>query len=347
MKIYQALSRLSLLKKYSYKFLFIAFLGIHIPLIGMLIYVVLSDHTPVSQGEMLILILILTLLATAATLYILNRLLEPLIVSKNALEAYINTCALPNLPVGYKDEAGILMQKVQTALMSMDEFVQAKEDMITLLSHDLRAPISRTIGLADLLKIDPHSEEAPIYINHIYEENQKQLDLLNFILDKLKEDQLEIKAEEKEKTSLIELVNKSINTLQTIINDKKLDLNLDIPKGLEVRVAPVLFSQVIQNLLHNACKFSFPSGKITLACRAHSGNVHIDISDQGIGFYPSGIEKYFQRFTNYGQNGTAGEKSTGIGLYLSRRIIERHSGSLKGMSSGPNQGAKFSITLPA
>ncbi len=88
------------------------------------------------------------------------------------------------------------------------------------------------MGLADLLKIDPNSEEAPDYINHIYEENQKQLDLLNFILDQLKEDQLEIKAEDKERTSLIELVNKSINTLQPIINDKKLDLKLDIPEDL-------------------------------------------------------------------------------------------------------------------
>ncbi|WP_332914227.1 hypothetical protein [Algoriphagus boritolerans] len=56
--------------------------------------------------------------------------------------------------------------------------------------------------------------------------------MLNFILDQLKEDQLEIKAEDKERTSLIELVNKSINTLQPIINDKKLDLKLDIPEDL-------------------------------------------------------------------------------------------------------------------
>ncbi|WP_332914228.1 hypothetical protein [Algoriphagus boritolerans] len=142
MKIYQLLSGLSFLKKIFLQIPVYRISGYSHSLIGMLIYVVLSDRRPVSQAEMLLLILILTLLATAATLYILNRLLEPLIVSKNALEAYINTRTLPNLPVGFKDEAGILMQKVQTALMSMDEFVQAKQDMITLLSHDLRAPIS-------------------------------------------------------------------------------------------------------------------------------------------------------------------------------------------------------------
>lgn len=346
MRIYEILSRLFLLKKYSYKFLFVAFLGIHIPLIGMIVFVILGDQTPMTQGKMLVIVLVFTLLATAATLYILNRLLEPLILSKNALEAYINTRALPNLPVTYKDEAGILMQKVQTALMSMDEFVQAKEDMITLISHDLRAPITRTLGLVELLKIDLPEEEAEEYIGLIQEENQNQLQLLNYILEQLNQEQLEITEDKKVKVSLRDLINKSINTLNPIISEKKLKIQINIPSTFQVRVEQVLFSQVIQNLLHNACKFSFPNGEITLDCTLQNGLIHIIIDDSGIGFYQSGIEKYFQRFTNFGQKGTAGEKSTGIGLYLSRRIIERHSGSLKGKSEGPNKGAQFEIILP-
>ncbi len=346
MRIYEILSRLFLLKKYSHKFLFVAFLGIHIPLIGMIVFVILGDQTPMTQGKMLVIVLVLTLLATAATLYVLNRLLEPLILSKNALEAYINTRALPNLPVTYKDEAGILMQKVQTALMSMDEFVQAKEDMITLISHDLRAPITRTLGLVELLKIDLPEEEAEEYIGLIQEENLNQLQLLNYILEQLNQEQLEITEDKKVKVSLRDLINKSINTLNPIISEKKLNIQANIPSAFQVRVEQVLFSQVIQNLLHNACKFSFPNGKITLDCTLQNGLIHIIVGDSGIGFYQSGIEKYFQRFTNFGQKGTAGEKSTGIGLYLSRRIIERHSGSLKGNSEGPNKGAQFEIILP-
>ncbi len=346
MRIYHILSRLFLLKKYSHKFFFIAFLGIHIPLIGTIIYVIMGDPAPMSQTKMVILVLVFTLIATAATLYVLNRLLEPLILSKNALEAYIKNRALPNLPVTYKDEVGILMQKVQTALMSMDEFVHAKEDMITLISHDLRSPITRTLGLVELLKEDLPKEEAKEYIELIHQENKNQLVLMNFILQQLKQEQLEIREDKKEKVSLKTLFTKSINTLDYIILEKELDIQINIPENFQVRVEKVLFSQVIQNLLHNACKFSFPKGKITLNCFVQNNLIHIQIEDQGMGFYQSGIEKYFQRFTTFGQKGTAGEKSTGIGLYLSRRIIERHSGSLKGKSDGPNLGATFEILLP-
>lgn len=346
MRIYQLLSRFSLLKTYSLKFLFVAFLGIHLPLIGVIAFMVFGDGNPLSQGSIIILVLVFTLLATGATLYVLNRLLEPLILSKNALESYIKFRSLPSLPVNFKDEAGILMQKVQTAIMSMDEFVQDKEDMISLISHDMRAPITRTIGLVELLKSDPTGEEAHEYINLIQQENKAQLILFDYILDQLKQEQLEITADKKELVLLRDLIQKSINTLSQIITEKNLEIQLDISEQFQVNVEKVLFAQVIQNLLHNACKFSFPKGKITLAARNHNGMIHFEIEDQGIGFYQSGIERNFQRFSNFGQLGTAGEKSTGIGLYLSRRIIERHSGSLKGKSNGPNQGAKFEIILP-
>lgn len=346
MRIYQLLSQFPLLKKYSHKFLFIAFLGIHVPLIGLILFMIFGNGIPLSESTIILLVLIFTLIATVATLYLLNRLLEPLILSKNALEYYIKSRTLPNLPVTFKDEAGILMQKVQTAIMSMDEFVQDKEDMISLISHDMRAPISKTISLVELLKTNPSDSEAHNYIDLIQKENKSQLILLNYILEQLRQEQLEITADKKERVLLRDLIQKSINTLNPILTEKSLEIQLDISENFQVNVEKILFTQVIQNLLHNACKFSFPKGIIRLTARNQGGLVHLEIEDQGIGFYQSGIERNFQRFTKFGQSGTAGEKSTGIGLYLSRRIIERHSGSLKGKSNGPNQGAKFEITLP-
>jgi signal transduction histidine kinase len=331
MRIYQILSRFPLLKKYSYKFLFIAFLGIHVPLIGTIIYMVFGDDTTLTHENIILMVLSFTLIATAATLFVLNQLLEPLIIAKNALEAYIQSRALPSL---------------QTALMSMDEFVQAKKDMVTLLSHDLRSPIARTLGLAELLKSDLPWSEAQEYIELIRQENKNQLALLDYILEQLRQEQLEITEDKKEYINLKELVQRSINTLSSIISQKNLEITVDLPEKFKVRVEKILFGQVILNLLHNACKFSFPNGKIHFETKSHNNLTHIQIKDQGIGFYQSGIEKYFQRFTDFGQQGTAGEKSTGIGLYLSRRIIERHSGSLKGKSDGPNKGATFEIVIP-
>lgn len=347
MKIYHILSSINFLNKYSHKFLFIAFLGIHIPLIGMILYVILANSEQLGQEMMLLMVLIFTLLATGVTLYLLNHLLVPLILSKDALERYINSRTLPNLPISYKDEAGVLMQKVQTALMSMDEFVKSKEDMVTLISHDLRAPIVRTLGLAELLRHEKQSDDATEYIHLIQKENQSQLQLMNYILDQLKQEQLEISADKKEIVQLKGLITRSLSTLDSIIEEKKLEIVLRIPDSFQVRVEKILFTQVIQNLLHNACKFSFPGGKIMLESSLHNGLITIRIEDNGTGFNQSNVEKFFLRFTSHGQIGTAGENSTGIGLYLSRRIIERHSGSLRAHSLRPKTGANFQIVIPA
>lgn len=346
MHIYHSLSQIKPLSKYSYKFLFIAFLGIHIPLIGIIFYILLGNHGQLSQGQVILWVLIFTLIATGITLYILNHLLVPLTLSKNALEKYVRTRELPNLPVTYKDEAGVLMQKVQSTLMTMDEFVQAKSDMIDLISHDLRSPINRNLGLVELAISENKDPEIEDYMKMIQKETQKQIDLLGFLLEQLRREEIEIIEDQKEIISLNDLIQQKLETLDGTIAQKNLDIQLEISKGLSVKVEPELFGQVLQNLIHNACKFSNPDQKITISAGFELDFVKIQVKDSGVGFSPSASERLFKRFTEMGRKGTLGEESTGIGLYLSRRIVERHSGSLKGFSEGKNLGATFEIRIP-
>ena len=346
MKIYQFLSRIALLQKYSYKFLFVAFIGIHVPLIGMIAYVILEKPYSLSPGSVLGFVLLFTLIATGLTLYVLNQLLIPLVKSKNALEAYIQKRDLPNLPVIYKDEAGILMQKVQNSLMSLDEFVQTKEDMVALISHDLRTPTNRIRGIIELIHSENKDPKLNEYIEMIQKESKDQIELLTFILEQLRQEELEITADKREQVKLLDLVKNNLESFQSILQEKGLQVELDIPENSLIRVEKQLFSQVLQNLIHNACKFSFPKGKISVSQSFHNGLLQLQVVDEGMGFSPSYSEKLFQRFTTHGRSGTQGEESTGIGLYLSRRIIMRHSGSLNAFSEGVNKGAKFEITIP-
>ncbi len=346
MYIYHSLSQFKPLTKYSYKFLFIAFLGIHIPLIGIIIYILFGNHDVLSRGEVIIWVLIFTLLATGMTLYILNQLLIPLTISKNALENYVRLRTIPNLPVTYKDEAGVLMQKVQNTLMTMDEFVQTKNDMIGLISHDLRSPINRNLGLIDLVISENKDPELDTYLKMIQKESQKQINLLGYLLEQLKREEIEIGENQKETVLLQEVITKKLESLGHLIEQKQLQVNLNISDELRIKVDRELFGQVIQNLIHNATKFSNPGQKIDISASLDSDFIKIRITDYGVGFSPSSSELLFQRFTDLGRKGTQGEESTGIGLYLSRRIIERHSGSLKGFSEGKNRGATFEIQLP-
>lgn len=111
MRFYHLLSGLPFFKKsFSLKILFIAFIGIHIPLFGIIGYLLSSDIENISAWSIVIFTLLFTLFATGVTLIILNRLLKPVLLAKDALIEFKEYSKLPNLPTEYIDEGGVLMR---------------------------------------------------------------------------------------------------------------------------------------------------------------------------------------------------------------------------------------------
>src|SRR5690606_3769484 len=138
MRTYHILSQISFLKKYSYKFLFVAFLGIHIPLLGIIFYALFA--TTISTTNFILITLGLTLAATALTLRILNSLLQPIIKGKVALNDYLEHDKVPKLPITYTDEVGEILKNIQFTIESLDEVDKEKQEIAELMSHDLRTP---------------------------------------------------------------------------------------------------------------------------------------------------------------------------------------------------------------
>jgi signal transduction histidine kinase len=116
--------------------LVVAFLGIHLPLIG-LVGVLLFKGSHLSPWEAVGIVLVFTLVATALTLLILHRLLVPLRVAQLALKRYIFRREVPNLPRGYSDEAGILLSDLQQAIEQLEKLLQQRHELTSMLSHDL------------------------------------------------------------------------------------------------------------------------------------------------------------------------------------------------------------------
>ena len=151
MKLYHYLSKVNFLKKsYTKKFFFVAFLGIHIPLIGLIITLVFNKDTYSTQ-TILLFTLGFTLLATAATLYVINKLIVPIDNASNALSKYRRKRTVPNLPLGYKDEAGRLLYNVQRTINDNENYLNQKQDLVALLTHDMRNYVSQPKSLATLL----------------------------------------------------------------------------------------------------------------------------------------------------------------------------------------------------
>jgi signal transduction histidine kinase len=285
-----------------------------------------------------------TLLSTAATLFFLNRLLWPLHAARKALENYTRKQELPNLPTGYTDEAGILLKELQATLNHLDQLMEEKRDVTTLLSHDIRAPFQQFLGLSDLIRTGQGQEELSRYAELIREISLKNLLVLNDILKILHSDKIETK--DHNNFILNELIEESLNSISTSLAGKSVSLNLEARDTIRVKGNRILLKEALVNLLDNAIKFSHTGGKIDLYLELEKKEAAITVRDYGVGFAAIDAERIFDRFTRAGKKGTLGEPSSGVGLYLARKIARQHGGDITASSAGPGQGASFLFLLP-
>lgn len=345
-KFYQKISQFNFLSKYSYKFLFIAFLGIHIPLIGLVIFVFSVQDELLNSGSVIIITLLLTLIATAVTLYFLNRLLSPLIASKDALEAYVDKGVIPNLPDQFEDEAGILMNMVQKTVTELDEMVRSKDDLISLISHDMRKPVGHMINYAEILRTNKSDEQVKKYADRIITSGNEQVEMLDCILGLLQQQGMELRDEHQFHQDIRSVIQGAIDINQDYAESKDVAIHAEMNKGAFVVAHFDLLVRVMNNLIHNAVKFSNAGSEVRIELEHSDREIGVRVIDKGIGFNPIDRERIFERFTDRGQVGTAAEVSTGLGLYVSKQIIEKHKGTISAKSMGKGLGSIFTIRLP-
>lgn len=349
MKLYHNLSQIGFLKKsYAFKFLFVAFVGIHIPLIGILFFVLYYNHS-VSPTSILVFSLIMTLLATVLTLIVLNQLIKPISIASKALDDYRNNRKLSVLPTEYSDEAGLLMANIQESIYEAESFINEKQDLIYMLSHDLKNFAGNPQGLANLIITENPSESIRQLAELIRESTNLQFRYIENFIKLLQEQDRVVKGNLELRTILFPGILPFINEqVEQRLVDKNIKLSLDL--GLteaKLRIDEGLLIQVIVNLISNAIKFSYFDSEIKVRIYNDNSKFVITVTDTGIGFDKSQIDELFKKFTKMSRLGTANESSTGIGLYLCKKIIEKNKGTLNATSEGRNKGAEFRIEFEA
>jgi signal transduction histidine kinase len=348
MRLYRKMSNVGFLKKsYAFKFLFIAFIGIHIPLIGILFFVLYAENM-IAPDVILIFSLVMTLVATAATLLVLKKLIKPIEMASHALDEYRSSRKVPLLPREFSDEAGMLMRNIQESINKHEDYIQEKQDLMYLLSHDLKTYAGNTQSLAQLLLAEEVSAACREYADLILHSSNQQANLIENFIRLIKEQdeiskngihepqliQLDKVIAEVENNVAQQLKIKGIRLITAIaVDEVKLWINED------------LLLRVLVNLTDNAIKFSYEGSEIKIAVYKEQSKLYLTVSDNGTGFDPAYETEIFKKFTNKGKPGTANEPSTGIGLYLSRKIIEKSGGQLLAESRGVNRGAVFSIVF--
>ncbi len=243
----------------------------------------------------------------------------------------------------------ILSEQRKQLVEQLSNANAAKNRFLGMAAHDLRNPLASIRGLAEFLRegaVGPLSPEQLDLMNTIYSASQSMLDLVNELLDVATIESGELKLR-LEAQNLSEIIAKSV-AMMNIEAAKKNTAVIFNPHG----VAPVLMldaakmRQVIDNLVSNAVKYSPPGSTITATIRSDPAQrtCSFAVQDQGPGIPDSERDKLFKDFSRLSNQPTAGEKSTGLGLAICRKIVEAHYGSITAENL-PARGCEFRVTL--
>lgn len=226
-------------------------------------------------------------------------------------------------------------------LAELSKVNNEKNEVLTMVAHDLKSPINQIKALVSLLKRDANPEQAQLLA---ILENSAQ-NGLNIISDLIDIAQLEQDTNLKVvSTDINSLVIKSLSHFEYIAEHKNITLITSLCEDATAMIHRVKFQRVIDNLLSNAIKFSPQGTGVKITTKKHDGMIELSVKDQGLGIKKENISKLFNKFSKIRRRGTKGEHSTGLGLSIVYDIIKKHQGEIT-VESEVNKGTTFTIKL--
>jgi len=224
-----------------------------------------------------------------------------------------------------------------------------KSEFLANMSHELRTPLNSINGFSEVLydgTFGPLNEKQRKYVNNILISGKHLLLLINQILDMAKVESGKMKLNSSS-FSMKSLINEISMLVADMVNNKKIEMSLDIAEALpNIEADELRVREILYNLLSNAIKFTPDGGKIGLRAKKIDSEIEIVLWDTGIGIAPKNIEKIFEGFFRIDTPYSRVTEGTGLGLPLSRKLVELHGGKLSVESKGLNKGISVRFTLP-
>jgi signal transduction histidine kinase len=229
------------------------------------------------------------------------------------------------------------------------EGARLKSDFIANMSHELRTPLGTIIGFAELMfngKTGPVSDTQREYLGDILTSSRQLLQLINDAVDlaRAESGKLTFRAET---VDLAKIAGEVCDIVRGLAATKGVRLQIEVPPAMPaVEVDPGKLKRVLYNYLSNALKFTDEEGCVTLRMKPGApGTFRIEVEDTGIGILPEDMHRLFVEFQPLDARSASRYTGTGLGLALTRRIVEAQGGSV-GAQSTPAHGSVFWATLP-
>lgn len=246
------------------------------------------------------------------------------------------------------NELNNLTRELQKKNVQLSKLNEQKNEFLGMAAHDLRNPISVIMAYSEFIldeaeeRLDPEHVK---FIRIIISSSEFMLNMLNDLLDiaKIESGKLNLS---KEKVDIEKLINTNVSLNRAIAQNKGINIMVELfDKIPEVYIDPAKIEQVLNNLISNAIKFSDSGTTVTVSAFRSKDHVTVSVKDQGQGIPKEDIDKLFKPFSKLSVQSTAGEKSTGLGLTITRKIIVGHGGNIW-VESEVNKGTTFYFSIP-
>lgn len=235
-----------------------------------------------------------------------------------------------------------LYHELQTRRAAVVELNQVKNDLIAMLAHDFKGPLTTIVGFADVLAEDDRfDEESRKFLNMISSSAMRLASLATdtLALSRLEQNELALTLEE------FDLVGLAREVVRVFSVTRPIELRTDRPE-IVIGGDPARLRQVLENLIGNAIKYSPGGEPVEVWLRSKGRGVEVSVKDHGIGIPEVDKPKLFGRFARAQNARAMGIGGTGFGLYLSKTIVEMHGGTIA-VESKEGHGSTFRVFLPS
>lgn len=238
-------------------------------------------------------------------------------------------------------------EAIQKYIKDLEELNMHKESILAILSHDLRSPLGAIIGMADLLKSDfdnMEPESVRRMLDNLYEASTKELNMLDNLLEWAR---IKYASEvfSPKKINLVHYVEKVFETLNEVAAANAINLHHEVEENASVFADEKMLLSILQNIVSNAIKHSYPGGKITVMANRDNDMMVVQVKDQGTGISQQVQDKLFTPQVKSLSNVRKENKGAGIGLLLVKGFLEKNGGEIC-VESAEGEGSTFYFTLP-
>jgi PAS domain S-box-containing protein len=247
----------------------------------------------------------------------------------------------------YTAELAAKNQQLQARNLDVEKANRLKSEFLASMSHELRTPLHTIIGFSELLTEElegPLNDKQRRFLGHILQDSRHLLELINEILDlsKIEAGRLEL---QKEQVDFAGCLDEVVSGLEQQAAGKLIRIEVRNEFRASLYADRLRLKEILYNLLTNALKFTPDGGNVWVETVVQDSRLQVTVGDTGIGVHRDEHDSIFEKFYQVGSTTKGTREGTGLGLPITRKLVELHGGHMW-LESRPGQGSRFSFTLP-